>query len=93
VMSMLFLVFDRPTEVAIDQGAIAEEEGQLDVGRYAGNVSDSRRLVEYVTGCNGGYDVKWYVPEFALEEALECQGVIHDSGAGRTRWLWERVHG
>lgn len=57
--------------MVIDQSAVSQEESELDVAWYLGQVQCARCLVEDVGECECGEVVCRYATEFALEQCLE----------------------
>jgi hypothetical protein len=66
------VIFDRASTVAVDVGAIAEEEWQLQISWYTSMLERLRSLKNDIIDRQCRQNMIWYVSELASQKALEA---------------------
>lgn len=93
VEALFVVIFDGVAFMAVDVGALAQQERELKIGRYVGYVDCSHCLSKDVVHREAGKDVVGYMPELAIQQALEAGSVAYRDVGGHARDIFNRRHG
>lgn len=87
------LIFDRAHVVVVDDRAVAQEEGELDIWRYGWYMQRLRCLLQDVIDRKSGQVMFRYIMEFAVKKAFEVSEVIYGEIGSHARDRGHIHHG
>jgi hypothetical protein len=93
VEALFVVIFDGVAFMAVDIGALAQQERELRIRRYVWHMNRPRRLEEDVIYREAGKDVVGYVFEFAIQQALETGDIVYGEVGSNARDLFNCRHG